>query len=129
LDVWIVGSKKDLSQAEQRRAIEESAGPRFNGWVSPLTGEGVSELRERVVAGSARPVAQGEAVVVRQRHVQALAGAHRALERVLSSLGTMTHDVLCMDIEEAARNLGSILGRDVDAAVLDRIFSEFCLGK
>jgi tRNA modification GTPase len=41
----------------------------------------------------------------------------------------LTLDVLAATLEAAAGALGEILGRDVDAEVLDRIFSDFCIGK
>ena len=41
----------------------------------------------------------------------------------------MSLDVLAMEVEDAARSLGAIIGRDIDAEVLDQIFSRFCIGK
>jgi len=37
--------------------------------------------------------------------------------------------VLAWELEDAAKALGVILGRDVDAEVLDQIFASFCIGK
>ena len=41
----------------------------------------------------------------------------------------MTLDILSYELEDAVRHLGLILGRDIDEALLDRIFSDFCIGK
>ena len=38
-------------------------------------------------------------------------------------------DLRMIELEEACRALGRIVGRDVDAEVLDQIFAEFCIGK
>ena len=88
-------------------------------------------------------------MVVRERHVEALRRARAALDRVLGwsgvgaaegvgdacgtavveGRGAQTLDVMVMELEEAAKHLGAIVGRHVDTEVLDRIFAEFCLGK
>ena len=49
------------------------------------------------------------------------------LEQALGD--SMSLDILSMELEDIVRHLGSILGKDIDAAVLDRIFADFCIGK
>jgi tRNA U34 5-carboxymethylaminomethyl modifying GTPase MnmE/TrmE len=34
-----------------------------------------------------------------------------------------------MELERAVHALGRMLGRDVDAETLDKVFAEFCVGK
>ena len=36
---------------------------------------------------------------------------------------------MALELKEAIRELGEITGQEVGEDVLDRIFSEFCLGK
>ncbi len=133
LEVQVVGGKADLASPERRERLENEATERglvFLGWVSGVSGEGVGELRRRVVGRLAGSGRAGVAVVVRERQVDLLRRAHEALERAAGALGAgMTLDVLTSEVEAAARSLGEIAGRDVDAAVLERIFAEFCIGK
>jgi len=69
-------------------------------------------------------------VIVKQRHVLALEDTLGAMTRLEEALSAgMSLDVLSYELEDAVRSLGSILGHDVDTALLDRIFSEFCIGK
>ena len=69
-------------------------------------------------------------MVVRQRHTEALGAALDALIRFEKARDDgMSLDVLAMEVEDGVRALGWILGRDVDTALLDRIFSDFCIGK
>jgi len=69
-------------------------------------------------------------VVVKQRHVSALEEALAGFARLEQALGDgMSLDILSMELEDIVRHLGSILGKDIDAAVLDRIFADFCIGK
>ncbi len=37
--------------------------------------------------------------------------------------------VIASELRRAARALDRLLGRDVDADVLERVFSKFCIGK
>ena len=57
----------------------------------------------------------------------------RALERALRALRDAACaeelDCAATDVKEALHHLGSITGTDVDAAVIDRIFERFCVGK
>ncbi|MCX6375617.1 MAG: hypothetical protein NTU88_06215, partial [Armatimonadetes bacterium] len=41
----------------------------------------------------------------------------------------MPADLICIDLKSAADALGSITGETVTDDVIDRIFSEFCIGK
>ena len=60
----------------------------------------------------------------------ALKDARGALERFFEASNRgFSLDILAIELEEAVRALGYILGRNVDVAMLDRIFSEFCIGK
>lgn len=71
-----------------------------------------------------------DVMITRERHVQALAKATESLEDVLSAMAEKVPlDMVGIDIRRALDALGEITGETVDDAVLDRIFSEFCLGK
>ena len=133
LRVSIVGAKADLADNATRRVVEQEAtrqDRRFLGWVSSKSAEGVDALRRGVASEVHTPVEAGATVVVRQRHTEALASALEALERFdEAAAGALSLDVLSIELEDAVRSLGWILGRDVDTALLDRIFSEFCIGK
>ncbi|MBQ6145729.1 MAG: 50S ribosome-binding GTPase, partial [Clostridia bacterium] len=91
--------------------------------VSAKTGEGLDELKRRIVALSG---AKEGAAITNERHIKALENARDAL-RHASAAKEMT--LIATDIREALHQLGTITGRDVDADLIDRIFSRFCVGK
>ena len=129
----VVGAKSDVATPDKRRSIEEEArsrGMSFMGWVSVRTGEGVSGLRDKVTNRLGPASSEDSQVLVRRRHIDAMKRSVEALDAVLAQeRERATIDVLSMELEEACRALGAVLGRDVDRDVLDRIFSEFCIGK
>ena len=91
--------------------------------ISAKTGDGLDELKRRIVALSG---AREGAAITNERHIKALENARDALHNALAS-NEMT--LIAADIREALHHLGAITGRDVDGAVIDRIFSRFCVGK
>ena len=91
--------------------------------VSARTGEGLDELKRRIVALSG---AREGAAITNERHVKALEDARAALDRAQDARElTLAAD----DVRDALHHLGAITGRDVDADLIDRIFSRFCVGK
>ena len=133
LPMVVVGAKADLASEQTRKKIESEANGRglvFLGWVSVRTDEGVKQARERLGQRLSTPLAEGVPVVVRQRHIEVLQHASDSLKKVgLLKREREAMDLLALELEEACRWLGRMLGRDVDQAIIDRIFSEFCLGK
>ncbi|MGH7857516.1 MAG: tRNA modification GTPase, partial [Candidatus Binatia bacterium] len=125
-------NKRDLEPRLAVTAVDSLAG---DGAIvveaSARTGQGIGGLCERLVhALGAAPVASGEVVVTRERHFRALEAAMASLSRVLDSLGEVQPpDIVAVDVMAALDHLGEIVGRTSPEAVLDRIFSEFCIGK
>jgi len=64
------------------------------------------------------------------RHIQLLKEAQAALSDALGQLeAAMPVDVVTIDLQRAWSRLGEIVGEEVSEALLDQIFSQFCLGK
>jgi len=56
--------------------------------------------------------------------------AGKALERALRSLKEGAQEALvAIDLKEAVVAMGEVTGEAVSEEVIDRIFSEFCVGK
>ncbi|WP_371170160.1 tRNA uridine-5-carboxymethylaminomethyl(34) synthesis GTPase MnmE [Aliiroseovarius sp. 2305UL8-7] len=98
--------------------------------VSGLTGQGVSELVERI-SDVLESRVKGAGIATRERHRIAMEIALRALEdaRIEVQHGPERAEFAAEEIRTAVRALDSLVGRVDVEHLLDEIFSSFCLGK
>ncbi len=69
-------------------------------------------------------------LISNERNKNSLYNCIESLKNVLNTIETkMPEDFISMDLIEAYRYLGEITGESLDEDVIDKIFSEFCLGK
>jgi tRNA modification GTPase len=119
-DIWIL-AKSDQIDWPQPRAWEER--------VSSKTGYGLQELEERLARLAQIDLATLEAApLTRLRHKEATILTIAALDRALLAPGHHG-ELIAEDLRLAARHLGQIIGRVDMEDVLDRLFSQFCIGK
>jgi tRNA modification GTPase len=98
--------------------------------ISCLTGEGLDGLLGALSAAAARLAgAGGGPAITRSRHRAALHEALDGLERFCAAPPGTELALLAEELRWAARALGRITGRVAVEDVLDRIFSDFCIGK
>ena len=101
-------------------------------WISVKTGGGLEELRDTMRSAVLRADFEpGEAALVtRLRHRVGLVHAQEALLRALESAGgKLSGEFLAVDLRSAIDALSEITGAVSTDDILDRIFSEFCIGK
>ncbi len=100
--------------------------------ISALTGQGLDRLREAVRAwcGSSSQEPSEAAAVTRLRHAEALGRTRTSLQQAMSSIeADQPAECVAMDLRVAADALGELTGAITTEDVLNRIFSEFCIGK
>ena len=145
--VYIVDSQVGVSQADE--AFLASLGsPGIRVWnkvdltptltppgfiaISAVTGEGVDRL-ERAIAAAALAGTSGEAgepLIDSERQRDCIERALESLERFRGDREKGTSpDLLAVDLAEALSALGEITGEVTSAEILDRMFSDFCVGK
>lgn len=87
-----------------------------------------SEIRRRVYGGKVGP--SSEPLLSNVRQISALEGCCMALEQALESVRQgMPWDILSIDLRESLRFVSEMTGHDVQEALLEDIFSRFCIGK
>ncbi len=100
--------------------------------VSAKTGSGIEELKDlmRSLLISNHPEASEGVVITHVRHLSALQRANEGLEHAgVSIVEGLPGEVIATDLRIATEALGEISGEISTDEVLDRIFSEFCIGK
>ena len=123
--VVLVANKADLAIPHSPFPIPHSVP------TSALTGAGIEELESKIaeIAGSTGAGSDG-AIVSNVRHQHALKSASESLAQALATLqANEPIDLLSGDLSAARGSLGLITGETASEDLLDRIFSEFCIGK
>ena len=71
-----------------------------------------------------------EIIITNLRHKEALQNSHESLLLVKQSIENgMEEDFYSIDLMNAYKELGKIIGEEVDDDVVEEIFSKFCMGK
>lgn len=69
-------------------------------------------------------------IITNKRHEGLLLDAKTSIDTAITSIDNgFSIDFLTIDIDDAYKKLSEILGLNIDEEVLDKIFSDFCLGK
>jgi tRNA modification GTPase len=100
--------------------------------VSALTGQGIPELRDAILAAVAPAGAfeQETGFITSVRHEQLLRESGAYLEKAAEAVaGKIPHEMLLLDLYGALRPLDAITGATTADDILNRIFSTFCIGK
>ncbi|MCH9614671.1 MAG: tRNA modification GTPase MnmE [Chlamydiia bacterium] len=100
--------------------------------VSAKTGEGMLALKAAIHAKVWKdgPPSKEEVTLTNHRHFQALANATEAVSSVKTGLETdVSPEFLNVDMRDALRELGTIIGTNITEDILSSIFSKFCVGK
>jgi tRNA modification GTPase len=101
--------------------------------VSTLTGEGLGELRDRLVEAvfSGSLAAEPEApLVTRERHARGLRRARADVTAFLAARAEgLAPEVSATHLRAAAQALEDLLGVIAPEDLLARVFSDFCIGK
>lgn len=127
----LVGNKLDalpLGAADARVPLAPPEAPLAR--ISALTGAGRDGLVAALLGLCGAAEIQGLEVALNGRQRELAAAAATCLERSLetAALG-LPWDFWTIDLRGAIAGLGAITGEEVSEAVLERIFSRFCIGK
>jgi tRNA modification GTPase len=120
-------NKSDLVEAG--RALPDCAGLRALA-TSALTGNGIAELRERILALATGGAAAEPGMLTSLRHQQAIAAALAALaDAAQANANSIPHEMILLDLYRALWALDSLTGQTTPDDILNLIFSTFCIGK
>jgi len=116
----LVGSGPACAEIEGIPAIATSA----------LTGQGVPELRERILSLATGGAAADPGLLTNLRQHQAITTALGALaDAAKANAGGIPHEMILLDLYRALWALDSLTGQTTPDDILNLIFSTFCIGK
>lgn len=96
--------------------------------ISARTGAGVSELLFEIAALAKVDGSVG-AILTEDRHIYAVNAALKHVREAMAAYRAMPLDCVLVDLVAAYRALGEVDGATATDALLDQIFSRFCVGK
>jgi tRNA modification GTPase len=118
--------------------LNKSDLPEDNDWkdfpalrISCVTGDGLPQLQKEILARIRRQNLRPEsAVAINTRHRDCLRRASESCDRAWTGLGNgLSGEYVAIDLDQALRAVGEVIGLvDVDQ-ILDSVFSQFCIGK
>lgn len=99
--------------------------------VSTLTRQGIDDLEAALYnAAIGQAASAGEPALATVRQLDALRRALASVEAAQEARGfAVPLDLLAVDVRDALHAVGEITGEYVDEAVVNEIFSRFCIGK
>jgi len=99
--------------------------------ISCLTGEGLPELQSEILARIRQQNLRPEsAVAINTRHRDCLRRALESCDRARAAMGEgLSQEYIAVDLDQALRALGEVIGIVDVEQILDSVFSQFCIGK
>jgi tRNA modification GTPase len=133
-------NKSDLPMRVTQQEIERQLAVEAPGVSAPvgivqtsaLTGAGLTELRNEILqlAAPAHDLSGGEEFITNLRHQQLLKESLQGLVKARGAAEQRVHhELLLLDLYDALRPLDAITGATDVEAILDIVFSTFCVGK
>ena len=99
-------------------------------YVSATNNKNIDNLKQEIfnktISGSLK---SDKLYLTNTRHIEAVKNAKLALENIANIFDFTTMDIISSEIKTAWNSLGEVSGVTSDEAIIDKIFSKFCLGK
>jgi tRNA modification GTPase len=99
--------------------------------ISCVTGEGLPQLQKEILARITKQNLRPESTVaINTRHRDCLRRALEACDGAATAMGeTLSPEYVAVDLNEALRAVGEVIGAVDVEQILDSVFGQFCIGK
>jgi tRNA modification GTPase len=135
-DYMFVATKSDLLDKDSIRTKSEQLGELFASDVivcSAVTGSGIEQLRggveKHVISITAGACEAADRIAINQRHARLVREAIANLDDAGEEIAGENNEIAAMLLRSSCEKLAGLEKEDIDDAILDRIFSNFCIGK
>lgn len=98
--------------------------------ISAKDNKNIDTLKQRIFDMTvSENINQNKIYLTNTRHIECVKSAKQNIENAINLFSTTTMDIISLEIKSAWSVLGEITGVTSDEAIIDKIFSKFCLGK
>jgi len=125
-------NKTDLVPPREADRMKEELGDTPVIKASIKYGEGLKELEEMILemVFQGKIISPESVLVSNSRHKASLEKGKKYLEEALKALEeNLPLDLVTIDLKGSWEALGEITGETIDEGILNKIFSQFCIGK
>lgn len=118
------------TKADQNNSVQEAEWAHQSVVVSAVTGQGVGQLKQAIYSQADVCIPSEGAALTTQRQFDIVTQSLQHINTAIQALGSgVPRDVVLVELEAAAKALNKITGTDTNEAMLDDMFSHFCIGK
>ncbi len=125
-------NKIDLEQKLEIEKIKNYFNEKYITKISALKGKGIKELEKKIKSAilDGGDIVLEEKIIINSRHKKILEEVKKSLDRAEEALkDKMSEEFPSYDLKTAFELLGEIIGETAREDILDKIFSQFCIGK
>ena len=99
--------------------------------ISCATGDGLPQLKAEILARIRQQNLRPEsAIAINTRHRDCLRRSLESCDRARTALGeSLSGEYVAVDLDQALRAVGEVIGVVDVEQILDSVFSQFCIGK
>lgn len=133
----VIMNKSDLQEVVNESQMNDFIGKNANSHlhfigISAKMETGIDELtksiKEMFLHGGIKY--NDEVIITNMRHKEALCDARESMLQVMNSIEmNMPEDFYSIDLVNAYKSLGKIIGEEIGDDLVNEIFSKFCMGK
>ena len=99
-------------------------------YVSATNNQNIDELKQEIFNKTiTSDIKQNKLYLTNTRHIDAIKKACVSIQNAINIFDETTFDIISSEIKSAWSSLGEVSGVVSDEAIIDKIFSKFCLGK
>jgi tRNA modification GTPase len=132
INTVIILNKNDLPTKIDEAELQKKLGQSDFIRISVKKRAGIDKLMEKMVDNvlSGINIPEEGLIISNKRHMECLLKVQNRLSNLISNLeeGIQT-DFVAMDLKYIVGQLSNIIGESVDNEILNRVFSQFCIGK
>lgn len=128
----VIINKIDLLQKIDEQLLQDKLPYADFVYMSLLSGVGLEELKKKVVESAMGGVlpAEESSYLSNPRHIVLLRQVIESIDEAAKAVdGQQPIDIVAIDLKNAYQQLGEIIGESVSEDLIDKIFTDFCLGK